>query len=113
MKGSVIRTLSVLALVAALFGAFVAFTTYQILCFGESGGSSTCTQGNAGATMLAQLCLGVAGVIPALAMVACSWRDESRQTAIAFVAGLGVWLCWAFLNDAAVHGSGSDMRLIP
>ena len=107
------RALSVLALLAAAFGAFIAYLTYWILCFSESGGSTMCPEGEPTTTMSAQLVVGLAGVIPALAMALFAFRGAQRLAVAALVLGLVWWAGWAFLNDAAVHEWGSDMRFVP
>ena len=107
------RGFSALALVAAAFGAFIAVVTYEVLCFGESGGSTTCPDGAPTTTMAAQLIVGLVGLVPPSVAVFFAFQDEKRVAIRALVAGLGLWTVWAFLNDAAVHEWGSGMRLVP
>jgi hypothetical protein len=108
-----VRALSVLALAAAAFGAFIGFVSYVVLCFEESGGSSMCPEGEATTTMSAQLIVALVGLVPPLVMVFFAFRGAKRPAVAALVLGLALWVGWAFLNDAAVHEWGSDMRLIP
>jgi hypothetical protein len=107
------RALSIAAVVAAAFGALVAYSTYWAMCFSESGGSTMCPEGEATATMSAQLIVGLVGVAPAILMAFFAFRGAKRLAVAALVLGLALWAGWAFLNDAAVHEWGSDMRLIP
>jgi hypothetical protein len=46
-------------------------------------------------------------------MVWFAFRGAKRAAVAALLVGLALWAGWAFLNDAAVHEWGSDMRLIP
>jgi hypothetical protein len=107
------RTLSVVAVVAAAFGALAAYATYWAMCFSESGGSTMCPEGEPTTTMSAQLVVGLVGVVPAILMACFAFRGAKRLAVAALVLGLALWAGWAFLNDAAVHEWGSDMRLIP
>ena len=107
------RVVSVLALVGAVFGAFVGYLTYEVMCFNEIGGSTMCPRGHPTTTMTAQLVVGLGGIVPAVLMVFFAFRGAKRAAASALVMGLVLWAAWAFLNDAAVHQWGSDMRLIP
>jgi hypothetical protein len=107
------RALALLAVAAAAFGALIAFVTYEVLCFGESGGSNMCPDGKPTTTMSAQLVVGLVGLVPALVMVYFAFRDAKRAAVAALLVGLALWAGWAVLNDAAVHEWGSDMRLIP
>jgi hypothetical protein len=110
--GECMRVLSLAALAAAAFGAFIAFVTYGVMCFSESGGSTMCPDGEPTTTMAAQLVVGLAGVVPAAAMVYFAFRGERRASVLALTVGLAVWAGWAFLNDAAVHQWGPGMRLL-
>jgi hypothetical protein len=107
------RAVSVLAIPAAAFGAFIALITYAILCHGESGGSTMCPDGEPTTTMTAHLVVGFVGTLPPLVMACLAFRDADRPARAALTVGLLLWIGWAFLNDAAVHGWGSDMRLVP
>jgi hypothetical protein len=102
-----VRFLSVVAVLAALFGAFIAWVTYALLCASSDNGCGT-----AEGIMKTQLIVGVIGLIPAAAMVYYSFSGSSRRAVIAFVTGLIVWAVWAVLNDAAVHGWGHNMVLL-
>jgi hypothetical protein len=106
------RVVSIIALVAAGFGAFIAFVTFTVLCFSESGGSTMCPDGSPTATMTAQLVVGLAGLIPPGLMTLFAFKDATRPALRALAAGLLLWGVWAFLNDAAVHGWGPGMRLL-
>lgn len=106
------RALSIIALAAAGFGAFIAVVTFGVMCFSESGGSTMCPDGNPTATMTAQLVVGLAGLIPPALMTFFAFRAAPRLALRALVAGLVLWGAWAFLNDAAVHGWGPGMRLL-
>jgi hypothetical protein len=71
-----------------------------------------CPDGEPTTTMTAQLVVGLAGLIPAAAMVRFAFRDAKRASVVALIVGLAVWAAWAFLNDAAVHEWGPGMRLL-
>jgi hypothetical protein len=107
------RVFSILALAGAACGALMALVTYEVGCFWESGGSTMCPDGDPTTTMSAQLVVGLVGLAPALAMVLFAFRDAKRPFVAALLVGLATWAAWALLNDAAVHGWGSDMRLVP
>jgi Na+/proline symporter len=107
------RALSVVAVAGAMVGAFVALITYSVLCHGESSGSTMCPDGQATSTMIAQLIVGLLGLLPPLAMAFFAFRGAKRPAVAALVVGLVVWAGWAVLNDAAVHEWGSDMRFVP
>jgi hypothetical protein len=105
---------SLLSLIAATFGAFIAYVTYGLLCHGESYGSTMCPDGNPTTTMSAQLVVGLLGLIPpALMVYFIFFRESKRGMWISFLVGLVVWAGWAVLNDASVHGWDSDMVLVP
>jgi Na+/proline symporter len=107
------RALSVLALLAAAFGALIAYVTYWAMCFSESGGSTMCPEGEPTSTMSAQLIVGLVGVAPAILLVFFAFRGAKRPAVATLVLGLVLWAAWAVLNDAAVHEWGADMRLVP
>jgi hypothetical protein len=104
---------SLITLAAAVLGSFVAYLTYALLCFGDSGGSTMCPNGHPSTTMTFQLVVGLLGVVPAAYFVFCVFRDRNRRAAAVLIGGLLMWAGWALLNDAAVHGWGGGMRLIP
>jgi hypothetical protein len=108
-----VRVFSLITLAAAVFGSYVAYLTYALLCFGELGGSTMCPNANPSTTMTLQLVVGLVGVVPAAYFVFCVFRNRRRQAAALLIGGLLMWAGWAVLNDAAVHGWGDSMRLIP
>jgi hypothetical protein len=77
------------------------------------GGSTMCPQGEATTTMTAQLVVGLARMAPQLAMVGFAFHDRRQAVVAALVVGLILWVGWALLNNAAVHGWDSDMRQVP
>jgi hypothetical protein len=107
------RAVSIFALLAAAFGALIAIVTFQVMCFGEGGGSTMCPEGEPTTTMIGQLVLGILGFGSAIAMVLFAFRDDKRAAIAALVFALVLWAAWGLLNDAAVHEWGSEMRLIP
>lgn len=107
------RALSIAALVAAAFGTFIAFVTYAVLCNGESGGSTACPNGEATETMIAQLIVGLLGLLPPAVMAYFAHQDRRTPALIALILGVVLWIGWGVLNDAAVHGWGSGMRFVP
>jgi hypothetical protein len=104
-----VRTLSVFALVAAGFGALIAYGTYWASCLSESGGSTMCPMNEPTNTMQAQLVLGIVGVIPALLLVLFAFRGRRTPAKAALLIGLVMWAVWGVLNDASVHGWSDDM----
>ena len=107
------RALSIVAFVAAAFGTFIALVTYAVLCNGESGGSTSCPNGHATETMNAQLMIGLLGLLPPAVMGYFAHRHRRGPALIALILGVVLWVAWGVLNDAAVHGWGSEMRFVP
>ncbi len=102
------RALSLASVVAASFGAFIAYLTYGLLCAGSDNGSC----GADSTAMKAQLVIGLLGLIPVGAMVYFSFKGSRLGAVVSLVVGLLIWAGWAVLNDAAVHGWDSDMVLV-
>jgi hypothetical protein len=103
------RFIAVSLFLAAAFGGLIAWATYWVLCFGESGGSSMCPDGEATTTMTMQLVVALLGVGVAAAMVGLAWRSKGRAARGAALAALAMFALWAVLNDASVHGWDRDM----
>ena len=52
------------------------------------------------------------GLVPALVLVAAAALGKKRMAAVALVVGVPLYLAWAFLMDAAIHG-WDDLKLVP
>jgi hypothetical protein len=100
---------AIVVMVGALAATAAAWATDFVAC--ESGpGTEAC--GRRGLAQ-AQLWVAVGGLIPAGLTVWAAF-DPTRSRVPGFaLASLIVYLTWAVLNDAAVHGWGADMRLVP
>ena len=99
----------VLLFLAAAFGGLIAWVTYWVTCYGESGGSSMCPDSVATTTMTMQLVVAMLGVAVATAMLGFAWRRRGRPARLAMLLAFAVFALWAVLNDAAVHGWDRDM----
>jgi Na+/proline symporter len=106
------RVVSLVALVAAGFGAVGAYLAYWAGCLSESGGSTMCPMNEPSTTMTAQLVVGYAGVLPAAVMVFFAFRGRPRAARAALVVALVTWAVWALLVDATVHGWNDDMQFL-
>lgn len=103
------KLVAILLFLAAAFGGVIAWVTYSVLCYGESGGSSMCPNGDATTTMTLQLVVALVGVAAAAAMVGFAWRGRARRAREALAAAVAIFALWAVLNDASVHGWDRDM----
>jgi hypothetical protein len=107
-----VRALSIVAILGAAFGAFVASVTYWAMCESESGGSTMCPMGEPTLTMDAQRYGGYAGLLPAVAMVYLAFIGRRTAAKFALLIGILWWIGWAVLNDASIHGWDTDMTLL-
>ena len=85
------QAFSIPSLAAAAFGTLMALVTYEVICFGESGGSTMCPDGEPTTTLSAQLVVRLVGLVPALAMVFFAFRDAKRPVVAALAVGLALW----------------------
>jgi hypothetical protein len=105
------RVLSVLVALAlfggAAFAVLVGHTAHWLAC--ENEGTPTCArQDLAWATFV----LAIVGLIPSFVLVLAALLAKRRLAVAAVVVGAPLYLAWAILLDAAVHG-WDDLRLIP
>jgi hypothetical protein len=61
------------------------------MCFSDSQGSTMCPAGEPTTTMMAQLIVGLVGVVPAPVIVFFAFRDAKRLVVAALVVGLALW----------------------
>jgi hypothetical protein len=107
VEDAFLRILSVILAFGAIFGAFIAWVTYALLCASSDTGC-----GDARGIMTTQLIVGVVGLGAPAAMVYFSFKGSNRRAVVALIIGLIIWATWVVLNDAAVHGWGRDMVLL-
>jgi hypothetical protein len=105
------RVFYVLGALALLGGATFAFLVAGVVnwlaC--ENEGSEACSrQGLA----CAQFIVATIGLVPALLLVVAAALPKRRLAVLALAVGVPVYLAWAFLTDAAIHG-WDDLKLIP
>lgn len=86
-----------LAVLGACFAAAVAYAANGILSTGESNSHQT-------PLLVAQLIVAVVGLLRASLFARALVRRRDLQALIWLVISLFVYLGWAVLNDAAVHG---------
>lgn len=105
------RFVAMLWFLAALFGALMAYAHYWGLCLSNENGP--CTPGGGGPRweLVAQLVIGLAGVIPAGLMLLLCWRGRLTAAARWFWVAVAFYVAWAFTADAAVHG-WDNLRLL-
>ena len=60
----------------------------------------------------AQFTLAMVGLVPALVLVLAALLGKRRLAIAAVVVGVPLYLVWALLLDAAVHG-WDDLKLLP
>jgi hypothetical protein len=103
------RIVSLVALVAAGFGAVGAYLAYWVGCLSESGGSTMCPMNEPTTTMTAQLVVGYAAVVPAAATVFLAFRGRSRAARVALGIVLLMWAAWGLLVNAALGSGGGPL----
>ena len=105
------RVLSFLGALALLGGAALAFLVAAVVnwlaC--ENEGSEACGRQDLAS---AQFDLAVIGFVPALVLMVAAALGRRRTAAVALAVGVPLYLAWAFLLDAAVHG-WDDLKLVP
>jgi hypothetical protein len=82
-------------LVAALFGTFIAWLSYGLLCDENCSGRSW--------ELVAQLYLALAGLAPAGLMAYFAFREHWSAALRSLAVGLAVYAVWAVLLSAATH----------
>ena len=105
------RVLSVLGGLALLGGAafalLVAAVVNWLAC--ENEGSDACSRQELASE---QFLLATIGLVPALLLVVAAALRKRRLAVLALTVGVPVYLAWAILMDAAIHG-WDDLKLVP
>jgi hypothetical protein len=105
------RVISVLLAVALLGGAgfavLVGAVTNWLAC--ENQGTPACARQDLAST---QFVLAIVGLIPAFVLALAVLFGKRRLVTAAVVLGIPLYLTWALLLDAAVHG-WDDLTLLP
>jgi hypothetical protein len=105
------RVLYVLGALALLAGAAFAFLVAAVVnwlaC--ENEGTEACSRQDLAS---AQLLLAMIGLLPALVLVVATALSKRRIAVLALAVGVPVYLAWALLMDAAIHG-WDDLKLMP
>jgi hypothetical protein len=107
MPRAVALLVALVALGGACIAVFAANAVNWLAC--ESAGSEACERQDLAST---QLVVAAAGLVPAIVLVVAVARGNRRLTALALVVGVPLYLGWAILVDAAVHG-WDDLALVP
>jgi hypothetical protein len=105
------RALSVIVALALLGGAVFAvlagWAANWLAC--ENRGTPACARQDLAS---AQVTLALVGLLPALVLVLATVLGKRRLAIAAVVVGVPLYLAWALLLDAAVHG-WDDLKLLP
>ena len=91
----------------AVFAFLVAGVSNWLAC--ENQGTEACSRQD---LAHAQFILAVIGLFPALVLVVGAALGKKRVVALALAVGVPLYLAWALLLDAAVHG-WDDLKLVP
>ena len=106
-----VRVLYLLVALALLGGAVFAFLAAGVVnwlaC--ENQGTPACARQE---LALGQFVLAVIGLAPALVLFVAVALGKKRLAALALAVGVPLYLAWAVLLDAAVHG-WDDLKLVP
>lgn len=104
----VVYLLVALALLGgAVFALLVAGAANWLAC--ENEGTPACARQN---LAFGQYVLAMVGLVPAVVLVVAATVRKRWVAALALAVGLPLYLVWALLLDAAVHG-WDDLKLIP
>ena len=105
------RAVALLAALVALGGACFAvmFATAVDWLACENEGTPACERQDLAST---QQAVALIGLVPAIVLVVAGARGNRRLTVLALVVGLPLYVGWAILVDAAVHG-WDDLTLVP
>jgi hypothetical protein len=95
------------ALAGACFAALIAMLADWIAC--ENQGTEACARQDLAST---QSTVAIVGLVPAVVLVVAAALGKRRLALVAFVVGVALYLAWAVLLDAAVHG-WDDLTLVP
>jgi hypothetical protein len=91
--------MSLLAVCAAVFGAFFGWVVYGLAKSADGN-----YDGTVSAVTTLQFILGWVGIAPALAMAYFVFRGRNHLAVAGLIVSVTFWAGWAVLNDAAVHG---------
>lgn len=92
---------------AACFAVLVASVADWLAC--ENEGTEACKRQDLASD---QQVVAIIGLVPAVVLVVAAALGKRRLAALALVVGVPLYLTWAILLDAAVHG-WDDLRLAP
>jgi hypothetical protein len=105
------RVLAALAALALLGGAgfavLVGWTAQWLAC--ENEGTEACARAD---LALATYVLAIVGLVPAVVLLLAALFSKRRLAIGALAVGVLLYLAWALLLDAAVHG-WDDLILVP
>jgi hypothetical protein len=105
------RLLSVLAALALLGGAgfavLVGGAVDWLAC--ENEGTEACSRQDLAS---GQFTLAIVGLVPAFVLLLATVLGKRRLAIASLVVGVPLYLVWALLLDAAVHG-WDDLKLLP
>ena len=107
MKRAVALLAALVALGAACFAVMAATAVDWLAC--ENEGTEACGRQDLAST---QQVVAIIGLIPAIVLVVAGARGNQRLTVLALLVGLPLYVGWAILVDAAVHG-WDDLTLAP
>jgi hypothetical protein len=91
----------------AVFGFLVAGVVNWLAC--ENEGTPACSRQD---LAFGQFILAIIGLVPALVLLVAAALRRKRLAALALAVGVPLYLAWAVLLDAAVHG-WDDLKLVP
>jgi hypothetical protein len=104
----VVYLLVALALLgSAVFALLLAGAANWLAC--ENEGTPACARQN---LAFGQYILAMIGLVPALVLVVAAAVRKKWLAALALTVGVPLYLAWAVLLDAAVHG-WDDLTLVP
>jgi hypothetical protein len=103
----VLGFLGALALLGAAAFAFLVAGLVNWLACNE--GTPACGRQDLAST---QFTLATIGLVPALVLVIAAALGKKRIAALALAVGVPLYLAWALLMDAAIHG-WDDLKLVP
>ena len=105
------RAVALLAALVALGGAclWVLVNTAVDWLACENGETPACERQDLAS---AQQAVAIIGLVPAVFLVVAGARGNRRLTVLALVVGVPLYVVWAILVDAAVHG-WNDLTLGP
>lgn len=98
-RAAVYQAISVVLLLAAVAGTFVAWLGYGLLCDENCQGRSW--------ELTTQLFVAIGGLVAVVSMTWFSFKRRWTAALWALVASLVLFAAWAVLLDAATHGWGS------